>query len=151
MVDLICLAKACRDAFDRTDLSSAPGFLPKFPDSCCGWACRMIGYYLKNEHEFEPYHVCASRRAPNSPDIGHEWIELTGTIIDITADQFSDQSIPVIVSNNSEWHQKWQINTKEEVHLIPMSEYDNLLRTKDRIISKIYEKFIQNVNMNCDT
>lgn len=151
MIDLFCLASACREVFDRTDLSFAPGFLPKFPTGCCGWACRMIGYYLKTEYNLEPLHVCASRSIPDGPDIGHEWIELTGTIIDITADQFNDQSLPVIVSESSIWHQSWQINTKEEVLLLPMSEYDNSLEREDQIISNIYENFIQNVSKNCDT
>jgi len=101
MVDLFCLAKACRDAFDNADLSSAPGFLPQFPTGCCAWAARMIGYYLTEKYKLKPFHVCASRSTPDGPDIGHEWVEINGTIIDITADQFQDQSQPVIVSENS--------------------------------------------------
>jgi hypothetical protein len=146
MIDLFCIAKTCRDAFDKADLSSAPGYLPKFPNACCGWACRLIGYYLKKELKFEPLHVCASRGVPGAPDIGHEWIELNGTIIDITADQFSDQSQAVIVTNNSTWHQSWQVNTKEEVPLSPMSEYDESLNREDKIISTIYETFATSAN-----
>ena len=111
----------------------------------------MIGYYLKTEYKVEPFHVCASRRTHEGPDVGHEWIELTGTIIDITADQFPDQSLPVIVSESSIWHQSWQINTRENVLLFSMSEYDRYIGREDHPISKIYEKFIRNVNKNCVT
>jgi len=145
MINFLCIAKYFRQGFDRLDLSNAPGRLPGFPNDCCQWAARMIGHYLKYECQLDPVHVCASRRPPHAAG-GHEWIEIDDTIIDITPDQFPDQSQSFIVSNNSIWHQSWQIGSKEKL-IFPITRYDT---SGHQIkISELYEHIAKTVRENC--
>lgn len=146
MVDFNCVGKIFRQAFDNADLSSAPGFLPRFPDGCCAWAARMIGHFLKYECKLQPIHVCASSASAPGREGGHEWIEINDTIIDITSDQFPRQSQKVIVSKNSSWHQEWQVNTREGIH--PITDFDRIFKIKP---SQIYEDIVGNVRKICGT
>lgn len=68
----------------------------------------MLAAYLSDHgwHDFK--YVVGHFMKPSGPS--HAWLEGHGFVIDITADQFSDQineSIqPVYVSTNNSWHKK---------------------------------------------
>ena len=58
---------------------------------------------------------------------GHAWIELDGLIIDITADGFAPNAPEVIVEENSEWHEKFEILDEHPVG-ISMYQQDHIVR-----------------------
>jgi|GEM_PF-4929906 len=108
MAPLHEIAWAFRRSFMNVDLSNAPGFLPGFPDGCCHWACWMTGHFLKYEQGLEPTEVIGERFASDGTE-AHAWLTVDKTLIDITSDEFSDSNEPVIVSEFSEWHRKWEV------------------------------------------
>jgi hypothetical protein len=148
MIDLVCVANSIRYAFDNTDLSDAPGFLPGFPSGCCGWVSWIIGHYLRFECNFDPVHVCGGRSATDGYE-NHEWIEIDGMIVDITSDQYHDNQEPVIVSKNSEWHKQWEIEVRSSVREI--TSYDLNSITGKRKASEIYEQLAVIVRDKCGT
>jgi hypothetical protein len=148
-LDLICVAKTCRDAFERADLSSAPGYLPQFPRFCCEWAASIIGYFLQDECKLHPIRICASRAVPDRQDAGHHWIEVNAIIIDITADQFPDQSEPVMVLKDSKWHQSWKIEEKESVFYAISELCYSWKKEKQLILIGIYNDFAFRTKKNC--
>jgi hypothetical protein len=111
-LELQRLASAFRDAFDATDLSHAPGFLPRFPNGCCGWAAIFIGNYLREVIAESALHVMARHASQN---YGHEWIEVQNGVIDITLDQF-DSNLPSAYGGPAlPFHEGLNVHSKDAV------------------------------------
>lgn len=77
-----------RRAIVKAVNDDAPGFLQQFPSGCCGWAAIFAGSILRARFDKAPLHVFGR---DYSKLRGHEWIEVDGTVIDVTLDQFGDQ------------------------------------------------------------
>lgn len=117
---LMTVANEFRNAFENTDLSRAPGALPRFPSGCCLWGSLFTASFLKDEGNMYPRHAASN----NHPvyGCGHEWVVVNGIIIDITADQFLGAPSGVIASKESEWHAGWQKPVIRD--FAPISHYD---------------------------
>jgi hypothetical protein len=48
---------------------------------------------------------------------GHGWLEQNGLIVDITADQFPEVDKPVIVADNSQWHETFKRQKSYKPHI----------------------------------
>ena len=135
--NLLIIATDFRKAFEASDLSKAPGFLPHFPEGCCNWATWMIGHFLKFEM-CQSVEEINARRELLSETLSHAWLSADGIIIDITSDEFEDSEAKVIVSRNSDWHKTWSIVQTIEIQRI--DRYDSIgtgLRPSD-----IYELLV---------
>jgi len=74
-----------------------------FPEGCCGDAALLLGTYLIDQGHGTFDYVLGYRG-----DRSHAWIERNGLIIDITADQFPDMDVPIIISTDSAWHRTFE-------------------------------------------
>ena len=117
--NLLVIATDFRNAFEDSDLSKAPGFLPHFPEGCCSWSTWMIGHFLK----FEMCHSVEEINAERA-SLPHAWLSADGIIIDITSDEFEDSEARVIVSRNSDWHKTWSI--VETIEIQRIDTYDSI-------------------------
>lgn len=136
--DLLRLGRAFRKAFETVGRSQSFGAFPHFPNGCCTWASIFIGNFLINEYDLSPKRVYSAWHPSSSQ---HEWVLLSGTIIDITADQFDDAPAPIIVRNDSEWHAQFRDSKISDY--LPVSKYD--IRGNTQKVSDIYELIISEV------
>jgi hypothetical protein len=143
---LLIIANKFRSAFEETDLSEAPGFLPGFPEGCCSWASYMIGNYLKYELGLNPIEIQAERDAYDGND-PHSWIVVNDIIIDITSDEFDDSNEKVIVSSNSEWHKGWEVVNEAEI--VKINEYDKIDYGKKLKPTDVYNMLTERVRYKC--
>lgn len=129
-------------AFERVDLSDAPGFLPGFPTGCCSWATWMIGHYLKTECGQSPLEIQGIRDGFDGADT-HAWLSVNDMIVDITCGQYKDCPHPTIISVYSEWHSQWQVVKTAEI--IPIFRYDSIPFPGQVLASEIYKRLELNV------
>ncbi|WP_026841647.1 hypothetical protein [Citrifermentans bremense] len=74
-----------------------------FPVGACGDASLLLAKYLQVNGCGRSHYVLGKRNGRT-----HAWLQLGDFTIDITADQFHDQSAGVIVSADSAWHSSFQ-------------------------------------------
>ncbi|HQQ75853.1 MAG TPA: hypothetical protein PLB01_00740 [Thermoanaerobaculia bacterium] len=103
--------RAAAEAFRRA-LLAVPGLdlpvtLRTFPVGACGDTCLLLGAYL-HDLGLGPFaYVNGSRPVERAPGLlqSHAWLASTdGTVIDITAHQFSEFPEPVYVGAATAWH-----------------------------------------------
>jgi hypothetical protein len=85
-----------------------------FPTGWCQDTSRVLGKLLQNLGEVRFKLVFGKRELVIDAATGrcseptHVWLERDGMIIDITADQFSEEiSDPVVVTTDRSWHDTW--------------------------------------------
>lgn len=109
--------RAFRKAILSIPCQNRPVDLAEFPRASCGSTSEMIGTYLESLGfgQFEYVHG-------SKPGIcSHAWIRQGCLIIDLTADQFDGICQDVIVSDDSWWHNEFEI---ESAHKIDMGAAD---------------------------
>ena len=87
------------------EMRSSFGPLKNFPTGCCDRAAMLLMRYLHDEGFTNARCVFARLRRDRTRQ--HVWVEVDGTLIDITADQFKrsrPRPAPVIVAKDSKWH-----------------------------------------------
>lgn len=94
-------ATAVRQIFEETEPKSDDDPFRDFPSGACGPAAELLGRYLKQVIGLDAGYVKGTR--PDGQT--HAWLQVNGTIIDITADQFGQDA--VIVTQESPWHDEW--------------------------------------------
>ncbi|HBE67110.1 MAG TPA: hypothetical protein DDW52_03075 [Planctomycetaceae bacterium] len=95
-------AVSMRRAWDEI-LWRANTVYEKFPKDCCTTASRILALFLR-EREFSPQLVRGKSPVDDDNGRGHDWVEVEGLTVDITADQFPGMP-PVIVKRQSAWHE----------------------------------------------
>jgi hypothetical protein len=107
------LASAVRFAFEQASRARLPATLQDFPSGACGDAECMVAKLLEMHGDGEFDYMLGSRA-----EHSHAWIQRGDLIVDITADQFDDYSLPVTVSRNSLWHADFE---GERLHVADFS------------------------------
>jgi hypothetical protein len=99
-------ASQFRAAILATDPSTNPLVtLQHFPHGACADASLLLAKFLQ-VRECGLSLFMLGRRSRQC----HAWLQLQHLVVDITADQFHDQSAAVIVSSNSSWHETFAGN-----------------------------------------
>ncbi len=105
--------------FRRAILSCDPGTLPvtlqRFPCGACGDAALLLVKYLE-EQGFGQFDYMLGQRDDHS----HAWLRRGKLIIDIAADQFTDQPASVIVTTDNSWHRSF---AGEALHVADFATY----------------------------
>jgi hypothetical protein len=81
--------------------------LKNYPTGCCDRAAMLLMRHLHDEGFANARCVFARLRRDRTRQ--HVWVEVDGTLIDITADQFKrsrPRPAPVIVTKDSQWHRR---------------------------------------------
>jgi len=110
------LATLFRSAILKCDPKSLPITLQGYPGGACGDAVLLLAKYLQ-ENNFGQFNYMLGQREGRS----HAWLQKNGVIVDITADQFIDQSNTVIVTKDNSWHSSFH---GEALHVADFSIYD---------------------------
>ncbi|WP_327427298.1 hypothetical protein [Streptomyces sp. NBC_01236] len=103
MTDVLAAAVAFRQAIiDCPDAGLIS--LADFPKGACGDASPLLGQFLKDQGHGEWHYVSGCRERDYH---SHAWLERDGWILDITADQFSDVTEPVVLTQDKTWHSQF--------------------------------------------
>jgi len=106
------MAIAFRRAIERANPVTLGITFTHFPHGSCGDAAILLGTYLEANGIDDLKYICGQRG-----NRFHAWLERDGLVIDITADQFEDCSRPVIVEQDSKWHQNFDRDYEGESNL----------------------------------
>lgn len=104
--------------FARKPAFCSLAVMASFPNGCCKVSSQLLARYLVEQRVIPREHILFSVNGCRMPinkqwtgddEYGnenqtHAWLETGDTIVDITADQFPDQSQKVIVTSNRLWH-----------------------------------------------
>lgn len=108
-------ALSFRRALEELPDSCRPIALATFPAGSCGEVADLLGTELAERGFGDFHYVCGERLAAGGNHlVSHAWLEQGSLIVDITADQFSEVTLKVIVTRNSDWHAGWQ-RSKERI------------------------------------
>ena len=124
-------AAVFRAAILRCPRSDLPT-LKNFPHGSCGDAAMLLGQYFL-DLSLGVWEYAGGVRETDLQS--HAWLERTGLIVDITADQFENVDQPVIVTRDRSWHA--QFVYPEPRHAVRISDYDPGTQTRLR---PIYER-----------
>jgi hypothetical protein len=95
-----------------------------FPRNSCDHASALLGRYFQ-EQGFDVVYVNNGCRGGSSWKDSHAWLEIGDLIVDITADQFSDQTERVIVTTDHTWHSTFYGQRRQSVN--DQLSFNNLL------------------------
>lgn len=107
MEQLEIFARLFRTAIEQTPRDSLPITLQKFPAGACGDATLLLGHYLKSQG-LGDFEYVQGQRGEAEDRHSHAWLRQEDILIDITADQFSEIDAPVIVTNDTAWHDSFE-------------------------------------------
>lgn len=85
--------------------------MPYFPLGSCDYASLLLGAYL-SDNSFGLFDLVGGESVEDEQNL-HCWLERSGTIIDITADQFPDGPAKVIVGRETRWHRQYVNRIRE--------------------------------------
>ena len=120
------LATQFRLMIEEADWSKLTMEFENFPTGCSD-AAVLLAQHLIDEGFGTPTYVSAELIKSNQ-NRGYAWIKLDGIIIDITADGFDPKAPKVIVEENSEWHEKFEI-LDEHPAGIHVYQQDHIIRS----------------------
>jgi hypothetical protein len=107
--------RACLDLVPRGEL---PFTMSYFPSGACGDTSLLLGAYLA-DNGFKDFRYISGDRGSKDANTwtSHAWLACGSLVVDITADQFDDAPVAVIVAAPSPWHQTFE--EFEEDHPLP--------------------------------
>lgn len=109
----------------------------QFPRACCGDTSDLLGQYLL-ENKIKSTYVCGNRYFDN-PEEGtqsHAWLLVDGLIVDITGDQFINNSlyynysIPVYVGTGDAFHFLFEVEERNVHEFCGIENYDRMCRLR---------------------
>lgn len=114
-----------------------PFGLSNFPSGWCKFASWILGRHLMAELGCAvPEYVFGDRGWPDNYQ-SHGWLECSGLIVDITADQFSDMDEPVVVVERSDWHITWSQRSRCGLDDILKDVTEDFRHTFDEMCAKV--------------
>lgn len=99
------ISAAFRKAIEAARAERAPGALPYFPDGACRMTSRLLAQHLAHRPDGDVFGRAqlVSGVLPSSiSGVRHSWLQLDGTVVDLTADPFGE--LPVIVGAPTPFH-----------------------------------------------
>ncbi|WP_368578729.1 hypothetical protein [Acinetobacter pittii] len=81
--------------------------LSLFPKACCEYSSMLLARFLIEEKGYDFTDVLMIK-GQSIVDVGelHLWLNVSGVIVDITAEQFEMAENPIIIDAPSSWHHK---------------------------------------------
>lgn len=109
-IQALRLARRFRRAIEDGSPLAHDIVFERFPTGSCGDAALLLSRFLREHGARDIRYVLGKRRVGD--DWGsHAWLTVDGLIVDITADQFEEVEVPVIVAATSAWHTSgWEID-----------------------------------------
>lgn len=142
--DIGVCALAIRRAIERAPLGRYDGLMHGFPRSCCKLSSQLLARYLAMNARIPLVGFVSGRRhGPPYADGGwqaHVWVEAGGMVVDITADQYDEVTVPVIASADSVWHGTFQTQAR-----IPYGEMMQMDSAYARRFERMYAEVLERV------
>lgn len=95
-IEISDLCHRVRDSIEK--VKGKTSLLKSFPHGCCRDASLILSMILEH-YGFADHVYCSKDIDDNSPS--HAWLEYENHILDLTADQFGSEYLPVIVKRNT--------------------------------------------------
>lgn len=104
------VASAVRSAIDRIPNEKRPVTFKNFPRGSCGDTALVLGTYFAVDCKISGFQYVSGVQGsvPEGTWTTHAWLERDGLVVDITADQFSDECRSVIVESDSILHSSFR-------------------------------------------
>lgn len=110
------LAEQFRQALEplpKSDFSWCVQFaVSEFPSGCCDDTSILLGEYLHQQGVTGFERICGTKHHGLRPESSHVWLQRDDLVVDITADQFNDETqeplAAVVVMQGSQWHQAFE-------------------------------------------
>ena len=134
---LIALATVFRAAIEKCDPKPLPEALENFPFGSCGDATLLLAKYLEQNNCGKFYYMLGERSGKS-----HAWLQQGNIMVDITADQFHDNSEAVIVTTDHRWHLSF--NGKAE----GIADFENYDKNTVLRLSSAYKKILAVAKQN---
>ena len=99
------LAAAFRHAIELAREQRAPGALPYFPEGACRMTSRLFAQHLARHPDTASFgrpQIVSGILPGSDPAVRHFWLELNGSVVDLTADPFGEA--PVVVGPRTAFH-----------------------------------------------
>lgn len=147
MMELEELNKDVKDFMDAFFVSSRYGFkleiLEDFPTNCCEFISMLFAKFLieKKKYTFHDVLMVKGQCKSNNYQL-HLWLEVRGVICDLTAGQFDDAPVKVIVTEQSVWHKRFNVLEKKAPQICfknYINDYDEKVMDHDylNILSRL--------------
>lgn len=94
-----------RNTIIKYGIKKLPISFHEFPTGSCGDASLLLGKYLDEMGMGQFDYVCGELGRQS-----HAWLEKDGIIVDITADQFDGVTEEIIVTDNDDFHKRFEEN-----------------------------------------
>lgn len=122
-----------------------------FPRGCCGDTSDLLAHYLL-ENGIKTYYVCGTYRADKFEDTqSHAWlIMLDGTIIDITGDQFKDDSRflkydkSVYIGEMDSFHTLFEVEPRDVRESVRLESLGAMSQARMKGLYKTIIEYIEN-------
>jgi hypothetical protein len=130
------LAKVFRRAIEVSELKYE-GFR-HFPRGSCGDASLLLSQFLQDHGFDQVEYVDGWAPEDGAPPHGsHGWLEVSGTIVDITGDQFETRPAPpVVVTTDRTWHSHF-IEQKRCPARLDAAPFGTLVVLYPRVLDRI--------------
>lgn len=122
--------------------------LEDFPRASCGDASDLLAQYLL-ENGIQTYYVSGRAWFGGENDWNHAWLELKdGTVIDITGDQFKDNSFllnfnkTVYVGPKSEFHKLFDVPKGYPQKYIDCRKWDGRVGREQVLLFKVVSGYL---------
>ncbi len=96
-----------RKALIKYGIKRLPISFHEFPMGSCGDASLLLGKYLDEMGLGQFDYVCGELGRQS-----HAWLEKDGIIVDITADQFDGVVEEIIVTDNNDFHKRFEEDSR---------------------------------------
>lgn len=129
-------AQEFRAAIEQMEISEFPGssFFESFPSGCCSDTSELFAKYL-SENGVKVEYVCGINECGQS----HAWIELENYIIDLTADQFTDVSSKITITQERIWHTQFMIEERR------IADFESINDFNSRRLRLIYDNILKKI------
>jgi hypothetical protein len=128
---LIALVTVFRAAIEKCDPKSLTVEFDDFPRGSCGDAALLLAKYLEQNNCGKFYYILGERSGKS-----HAWLKQRNVIIDITADQFYDNSEAVIVTTDHSWHLSFKGKAQG------IADFENYDKNTVQKLSSAYQKIL---------
>lgn len=124
------VAAQFREAIEGARAERAPSALPYFPEGACRLTSRLLAQHLTRRPESVAPGLArlVSGVLPASElSARHYWLEVDGTVVDLTADAFGEA--PVVVGAPTEFHRSLRARIDEDAgHVLARLSADEAAR-----------------------
>ncbi len=129
--ELFRVVQIFRVAVEQYKETKPQNIFAKFPAGCCKNTSFLLSKYLLEKGFGKAQYVCGQDLF-NKKFSTHGWLELDGVTIDITADQFGKNILPIIITTNNAFHSRFHSlkyfdfdSYMEDFHINYKKRFDN--------------------------